>query len=129
MTIHVRKILVIDDDDRVRQCLTRLLSDAGYSVVTEPNGARVEALVDGGAFDAVVTDLYMPETDGIETIGRVRRRAPDLPIIGLAGEATGVEDPLGRAMKLFGAVDVFTKPVDRDRLLTTLARAISQASH
>jgi DNA-binding NtrC family response regulator len=129
MTIQVPKILVIDDDDRVRQCLTALLSEAGYTVVTEPNGARVEALVEGGGFDAVVTDLYMPEADGIETIGRVRRRAPELPIIGLVGEGNGDDDPCSRAMKMFGAIDVFTKPVDRDRLLTTLARAILEASH
>jgi len=125
---QVLKVLVIDDDRGYRDYLTRLLNDAGYAVTTATNGSRVEAIVTADHFDAVVTDLYMPEADGIETIGRIRQRLPHIPIIGLCGDGGGTDDPCSRAMLTLGALAVFEKPLDGRRLLETLADAIAHGA-
>ncbi|HUN53388.1 MAG TPA: response regulator [Candidatus Sulfotelmatobacter sp.] len=115
------RILVIDDDDDYRDYLVAVLERAGHSAYMLPNGASLEALVDRYDFDAVLTDLYMPEADGIETIRTLRRLAPGLPILGMtAGIRSAYGDVTVRAMKLFGAKGVLFKPVDPHELLAAV---------
>ncbi|HZS84425.1 MAG TPA: response regulator [Stellaceae bacterium] len=122
------KLLVIDDDRAYREYLDRVLTRAGHSVTTAANGARIVQIAKEASFDAVLTDLYMPECDGIETIARLRAVLPHLPIIGMTGNAGAVDDPCSRAMRLFGAVAVLEKPLDRQRLLATIEGAIAAAA-
>ena len=90
-----------------------------------PNGASLQALVEKHDFDAVLTDLYMPEADGIETIRMLRRLVPGLPILGMtAGIRSAYGDVTVRAMKLFGAKGVLFKPVDPHELLTAVEAAL-----
>jgi DNA-binding NtrC family response regulator len=72
----------------------------------------------------VITDLYMPKTDGIETLQRIRNVAPKLPVIGLS--ELGCDDPCAKAMLLLGAFEVLSKPVDLRLLLAVLQRALSR---
>jgi DNA-binding NtrC family response regulator len=122
----VPKVLVIDGDRSFRDDLAKLLGGAGYTVITKADGSRIEALVAAEKIDAIVTGLYMPDVDGIEVVGRVRAQAPHIPIIGTGDRASGEDDPCSRAMVLYGAIDVLPKPIDGDRLLTTLGGAIAR---
>jgi CheY-like chemotaxis protein len=121
----MQRILVIDDDELFRDYLAALLKRAGYQVRTLPNGSAADAAVQAEPFDAVVTDLFMPLADGIETIRAVRKRVPTLPVIGVTGEVEQENDPCRKAMTVLGAKVVLSKPIDASVFLTTLREAIS----
>lgn len=118
-------VLVIDDDDDYRAFLTTLLSRAGYEVHELANGKDVCAFISVIPIDAIITDLLMPDVDGLETIRAVRELAPSMPVIGITGEVSESTDCYIRAMKLFGAAAVLLKPLDSDALLSILAEAIA----
>ena len=124
----MQRILVIDDDEIFRDYLAVLLTRAGYQVRTLPNGSAVETAVETEPFDAIVTDLFMPLADGIETIRAVRKRAPTLPVIGVTGEVEQENDPCRKAMTLLGAKVVLSKPIDASVLLTALREAIAASA-
>src|SRR5882762_5784516 len=115
-------ILVIDDDPSFREYLTALLSRAGYEVRCLTSGAAVRDVVQAGGFDAVVTDLYMPNVDGIETLRSVKQVAPSMPVIGLSAGFWSPFDPCHRAMTLLGAEAVLSKPLDGTAFLAVLRR-------
>ena len=77
-------ILVIDDDDLVRETLETLLLDAGYGVTSASDGRRGLAELEKKTPDFVVTDIYMPEKEGIETIVRPKQSDPDIKIIAMS---------------------------------------------
>jgi two-component system, NtrC family, response regulator AtoC len=121
---NMPKILVLDDDDRFRHHLTALLVRAGYEVKPLRNGVGVAQAMTREPFDAVVTDLYMPDSDGLETLRQVKRLLPALPVIGLA---SGVpDDPCVRAMMVLGAEIVLAKPLDEAALLAALLRVLDR---
>src|SRR5438445_7375770 len=103
-------IVVIDDDPDFRDYLALLLERAGHAVRTLPNGAGLRAVVSAHRVDAVITDLYMPEQDGIETVRQLRAIAPDMPVIAVSGSSVA-NDPCLRAIRLMGAAAVIGKPV------------------
>lgn len=121
------KLLVIDDDLAYREYLERVLTSAGHAVRTRPNGTRILQILAGERFDAILTDLYMPECDGIETTARLRAALPDIPIIGMTGNPGAEDDPCCRAMRLFGAGAMLEKPLDRQKLLATIEGALAAA--
>jgi len=114
-------VWIVDDDAAIRQLLSFLVSEDGYQVECFVSGTEVLA-ASSEAPNAVLLDLMMPEVDGVEVLKELRRRHPSLPVIIL----TAV-DEISRAVEVtkLGAYDYLTKPVDRDRLLTTLRRAVS----
>jgi CheY-like chemotaxis protein len=93
-----------------------------------PNGLRIRTALGEQPVDAVLTALYMPECDGIETIATLRSMWPALPIIGMTVNAGVAEDPCSRAMRLFGAVAVIEKPIDREALLALLDGVLAEAA-
>ena len=112
------KILVIDDDYLVRYTLARLLRAKGYEVVTAADGERGMIEFRNAAPDLVITDIIMPEQEGIETIRLMRRERPDAKIIAISGGARiGDLDVLEIARKL-GADDVIHKPFDAAELFS-----------
>ena len=78
-------ILVVDDDDAMRALLSRMLQRAGFSAVTAINGRDALERFRERHIDAVVTDMVMPEMDGIELIRALRAERPGLPIIAVSG--------------------------------------------
>jgi two-component system cell cycle response regulator len=116
------RILVLDDDDLFRHYLTSLLTRAGYQVKALHNGIGVEQAMAREKFHAVVTDLYMPHSDGLETLRLVKRLSPSLPVIGIT---SGIpDDPCARAMTVLGAEIVLTKPLDEAAFLAALRRVM-----
>jgi len=123
----MRKILVIDNDDLFRHYLTVLLQRAGFEVRALTDGSGFLEAMNEERFDAVVTDLFMPEVDGIEVVINANRKFPGLPVIGVtAARSDGVDNPCIAAMIRLGAVGVLRKPVDRIELLTILHRVLER---
>jgi CheY-like chemotaxis protein len=120
----MERILVIDDDDAVRATIRRVLERAGYVVEVAVNGADGIRLYRNAPHDLVITDLYMPEKEGIETIQELRAERPDLPILAVSGGILGDKSgPLTDA-ELFGASATLAKPFSTEELQTTVARLL-----
>jgi DNA-binding NtrC family response regulator len=115
------KILVVDDEVKVREMLRQnLVQMARYSVDVASNGAEALIKVDRETFDLVLTDLRMPEMDGIELLTRIKASRPDITVIIMT--AFGSIETAVEAIKK-GADDYITKPIDFNDLLIHLSKA------
>ena len=117
-------ILVIDDDDEVRDFLTRLLKRRNYSVVCATNGEAGLAALAADGVALVITDIVMPDMEGLETIKRIRRSRPDIPIIAISGGGSSQLDYLKFARRL-GADAALAKPFDPAELLEIAERLLA----
>ena len=124
-----RYILVIDDDPLMRSSLRTVLAGKGYAVDTLPDGRRAVAMVEQMRPDAVITDIIMPESEGIETIVAIRAVAPDLPIIAISGGGQILEaEFLDMALQL-GATAALRKPFELAQLMATRERLLQVSSN
>lgn len=118
-------ILLIDDDEAVREATRLVLEQSGHHVDMLADGRRAEAVAADREVDLVITDLVMPEREGIETILALRQADPTLPIIAVSGGgrfASGT-DYLQSAGQL-GATFTLTKPIDAGRLCELVDEAL-----
>lgn len=114
------RILIIEDDAVNRTMLAALLTDAGYAVEEAEDGNQATRILTAGGIDAVITDILMPEKEGLEVITEQRKMNRDMPVIAMSGGGTiGSETYLNLARKL-GAREVFEKPLDTKALLNCL---------
>jgi len=108
-------ILIIDDDRQMRRLLTRILQGAGHTVRAAENGRVGIALFQQRHPALVISDIVMPDMEGIETILALRREQPEIPIIAISGGS----DPLYlQAAGKLGATAMLEKPFSADRLLS-----------
>jgi DNA-binding response OmpR family regulator len=119
------KILVIDDDEQMRVLLRQVMEWAGHEVVEAADGREGTRLQRQHRADLVITDLIMPEQEGLETITALRRDYPGLKIIAISGGGRiGPEAYLPAAREL-GADRVFSKPFDVQELAETVRELLS----
>jgi CheY-like chemotaxis protein len=114
-------ILVVDDDDSIRNLFELTLTGVGYKVVVAKDGREALARMREQQFDLVVTDLVMPEREGIEIVQTLRKEQPDLKIIAVSGAFGGMYLKVAKAL---GANATLAKPVSTDALLTTVQRLL-----
>jgi two-component system response regulator HydG len=114
------RILVVDDEASARSGLEKLLRAADYEVDTAEDGAVALTLVHERPFDAVVSDLQMPNLDGMQLLAKLREEDKDLPVI--LATAFGDLATAVAAMRA-GAADYIVKPIDFDALLVSIERA------
>ncbi|MEW6595056.1 MAG: response regulator [Thermodesulfobacteriota bacterium] len=119
------EILVVDDDQDLRESVAEVLGGAGFQVAMAANGERALEFLGQRKFDLVLLDLIMPGMGGMEVMRRLRENAPRLPVIMLTAFAT-VENAV-EAMRQ-GAQDYITKPFRVDTLLASVRRALEEAS-
>ena len=113
-------ILLVDDDLSVLDVMSEMLRLEGHDVTVVENGRQAVTAVGHSRFDLVITDLIMPEKEGLETIADIRRHAADLPIIAISGGGRlGPNDYLETA-RFIGADATLTKPFARHELLSTV---------
>jgi two-component system response regulator AtoC len=117
----MNRVLVIDDDASLRYTLEAVLSDAGLTVETCDGGASGLAAFEARGADVVLTDLAMPEIDGMQVLERMRALDPGVPVLMLT--AHGSERVAVAAMKA-GAHDYIPKPFDPDELILAVKRGI-----
>lgn len=117
------RILVVEDDALQRRFVVSVLEQAGHEVVEAEDGREGFVRFKEFAPDAVITDIIMPEQEGVETIGRIRAVDPDVPIIAVStGGLTGSDLFLRMAAQL-GATRTVKKPL-RERQLIEVLEAV-----
>src|SRR5271156_6711075 len=116
-------VYVIDDDDAVRDSLTFLLDAAGFAVRSFASALAFLAFEPKPAAGCIVSDIRMPEMDGIEMQQLLDRHGIRLPIIFITGHA---DVPIAVTALKNGAADFFEKPFDDERLLTAIRAALAQ---
>src|SRR5881628_2221506 len=116
-------VLVVDDEDGIRQALTRFLSRLGYHVQAASNASEVLQRLAEHHPEAMLCDIRMPETSGVELLPKVLARDPDLAVLML----TAIDEPRTaiECLKL-GAYDYLIKPVDLEELELSLQHALRQ---
>ena len=115
------RVLVVDDDASLRFTLEAVLSDAGLTVEVTDGGASGIAAFEARGADVVLTDLAMPDVDGMQVLARIRAQDPSVPVLMLT--AHGSERVAVAAMKA-GAYDYLPKPFDPDELVLAVKRGI-----
>src|SRR5215217_6262281 len=103
------QILLIDDDDLLRSVLAKSLGHAGYTVIQAIDGQQGIELAHAASVDLVITDLLMPVQEGVETIIKLKRQRPSLPIIAISGGASNSPLYLEIAARV-GAKRILAKP-------------------
>ncbi len=116
-----KTILIVEDEQVLRESLAGLLEEEGYDVVQAPNGKDAYDLVVQRPVDLVLSDVRMPEMDGLTLLGHLKRLAPETPVIMIT--AYGTVDSAVEAMKA-GGWDYLLKPVQFDDLLLKIQRAL-----
>ena len=112
------KILVIDDEDLVRRTVTKILRSDGHEVVCAANGMAGMSLFRAERPDVVITDIIMPEQEGIETILSIRREHPGVRIIVISGGGQIGDTEVLKMARLLGADEVIAKPFRAKDLLS-----------
>ncbi len=119
------RILVIDDEEQLRIMFRESLERVGYQVMDASNGKLGLKLCQEEQFDLVITDILMPEKDGIETIGEIRRYFPETKIIAISGggQRLNAKDVLHTA-GILGALCTLRKPFEIEELLSAVSDAL-----
>lgn len=114
------RILIIDDDEQIRILLRQMMEWAGYEVMEAENGKVAMQLHSENPADLVITDLIMPEQEGLETISSLKKKYAGIKIIAISGGGRiGPEAYLPAALEL-GADKVFSKPFDVQEVVATV---------
>lgn len=111
------RILVIDDESTVRGTIRAILEQAGYDVVEAPNGSEGIKLYRSKPADLVITDLFMPEKEGIETIRELRRYSPNVKIVAISGGSKKWNLTCLPVAEKVGAIRTVAKPFGMDEIL------------
>lgn len=120
-----RQLLVVDDDASVRQSIVAYLEDSGYDVHQSASGGQALEWLQNHSPDAVLTDLRMPDVDGLAILRFVREHSPKVPVIVISG--MGLVKDVIDALRL-GAADYLVKPVvDMEVLVHSVNRAVERS--
>ena len=121
------RIMVIDDDDEIRNMVKELLVRVGYQVIEASNGEIGMRLYRNQPADLIITDIFMPEKEGLETIMELRKDFPDVKIIAMSGgvAAMNATTTLYLAGKL-GAERTIAKPITRAELLDSVREVLNE---
>jgi CheY-like chemotaxis protein len=123
----VARILVVDDEAQTREMLLQMLEREGHEVQVAEDGAVALDLCRQAQFDLVLTDILMPNKEGLETITELRREYPQLKIIVMSGGSrTSHMNFLGVA-KMLGAHLALAKPIARQEILEAISAVLEQA--
>ena len=120
------KILIIDDEELIRKMLRKLFKKNGYDVMEAHNGNQGIKLFKDYDPDLIITDLIMPEKEGLETIKKIKKLNPEIKIIAISGG--GVVDPSMylKLAKKFGAQYSFKKPIENEKLLMAVKNLLNK---
>ena len=121
------RILVIDDEYPVRAMLKEVLTEAGYEVIDASNGKVGIDRYRQDPTDLVITDLFMPEKEGLETIQELKREYPEVKIIAISGGGTTTKYNFLPHSRALGALRTFPKPFDVHELLKAVRELLEES--
>lgn len=114
------RILVVDDEAEVRRTIGRMLATAGHDVVSAATGREAQLVLDQTKPDIIIVDILMPEQDGIELIGTLRRGNTGVKILAISGGGQLHPHDLLLVARKLGAEAVLAKPFQADELLAAI---------
>jgi putative nucleotidyltransferase with HDIG domain len=119
--LEAEKILVVDDEEAIREVVSTLLEAQGYRCTVVPNGRMALEQIQADSLDLVLSDIVMPEMDGLKLLERVRAHDKDVPVI----MVTAMHD-ISIALQAIraGAYDYILKPFEKDQLYLSVRRAL-----
>lgn len=118
-------ILVVDDDPEIRDTLRRLLVLAGHSVEVASDGLEARRRLEEESFDLLLTDVVMPDQDGLGLIQETRRAWPGVRIIAASGGGLGRADEYLKVARLLGARSLLQKPFNHQDILDTVQEVLT----
>jgi CheY-like chemotaxis protein len=122
------RILIIDDNTSMREVVSEMLQQAGYETVDVENGRFALQVHRESPVDLIITDLFMPDTDGLEIINQFRHQFPEVKIIAVSGGGSrGLVELLSVAKKM-GAERALMKPFSWEELLTAVRGVLDKPS-
>lgn len=121
------EILIVDDAPDIRAFIATVLTGAGHRVLQASDGAEGLRLLDANRIQLIITDLVMPEMDGIELLRRVRKLTRPIPVIAVSGGSMHSPVYLGAAKHL-GAFRILHKPFTMESLLQAVRDAIDRCA-
>lgn len=114
------RILIIDDEEQIRNLLREILEAEGHEIIVADNGKTGTKLYRENPAEIIITDLIMPEQEGLETIIELKREYPTVKIIAISGGGRMAPENYLIVAKKLGATYTFAKPVDRKALLDAI---------
>ncbi len=118
------RILIIDDEPQIRSMLRLMLERDGYEVVEAPDGIEGIRAYRQRPADLIITDLIMPNKDGIGMIIDLQKEFPDVRIIAMSGGGLNKPEGYLKGAKKLGAAYTLTKPIDREKMLRAVKNTI-----
>jgi len=118
------RILIIDDEAMMRDLIANILEREGYETITASGGKDGIKIHRENPADLIITDLIMPEKDGLETIMELRRDYQDVKIIAMSGGGKIDPETYLQIAKTMGAIKTIAKPFDRKELLKTIQKLL-----
>ena len=122
----MRKILIIDDEPYILLMLKKMLEKAGYEVDLASNGQQGMQIFEKDKVDLVITDIIMPDKEGLEIILEMKKQRPDLKIIAISGGGRISPESYLECAAHFGASKVFQKPFKQKELVSAVNELIAQ---
>ena len=120
-----KRVLVVDDEENIRQILKEYLNEFGYEVTCAVNGQEALQIYKNGSFDVILSDLVMRPVDGLELLGEVKKVDPDAIFIMITGYPS-IESALEAVKK--GARDYITKPFNIEEIRLKMERVLLEQS-
>jgi DNA-binding NtrC family response regulator len=118
-------VLLVEDDESVRDAVSLILERAGYTVTSAENGLVAAGLIEDWQPTLVITDIFMPDGDGIETLNLVKRRWPATPVIAISGGSPMLRIDYLQVADDFGAAATIAKPFVAEKFLDVVARVLA----
>ncbi len=126
-TDHMMKnILLVDDEESIRRMVRAVLGEEEYVFTEASNGVEALEIMEGQSFDLILTDVIMPDCDGIELVMTVRKKLPDIKVIVMSGGGRVRADHYLNLAEKLGAARVFEKPFNTAELRETVAELLSE---
>lgn len=119
------RILIIDDDPDILKLLRRVLESRGHTVLEASDGSTALRHFAGDPADLVLTDIFMPQMDGIELIMRVKEAFPEARVVAMSGGGRLPMSNVLGAASMLGAEDVLAKPFTAAEVLAAVERALA----
>lgn len=122
-------VMIVDDDPCVRNAIKKILRNEPYEIIEAANGCEAVYFFRQTKIDLMITDLVMPEKEGIETILEIRQGFPDVKIIAISGGGKSNTDLYLNMAKDLGAQYILSKPFQIADLLNAVRKLLDQGDH
>lgn len=123
----LKNILLVDDEESIRKMVRAVLGEGRYSFAEASNGVEALKIMETQSFDLILTDVIMPDCDGIELVLKVRKKLPDIKVIVMSGGGRVRADHYLNLAEKLGAARVFEKPFNTAELRETVAELLIEA--